>query len=699
MGLVRQICCVLLAARTASPLAAPRSGAPLSRPAVFLGSILTLATRTRAAHVPSLGHTSALAVALRVTQTRASPRVAALALAVPRARPALALAVSPVRAYKASLALALARVRSSVADDGSLPLVERFADLVTYGDEGDGSCPGDAFDDAALAVAREFVLGGGGADGDESCSGEYDDYTDVDAFGAFRAAAAAAAGVEKATALAIVLLVIEHGAAPFDDPEVVALCRALAPEARESLVSSLEEYFGDFYETAAVELGALRYALLSTEERRAAVAEMAATRPYGEALPEEASLLLERLGAGGLFEADDDSVELWIDVVFFLLVFGVLCALSAALRRACSLAHRSRRPQADRQADDAVARLLAEDDRERKARLKRTGRAPRARSPRPVIPTRSPSPSLTASDASSSEAEMPDLPLRNGKPSRPAARPKTARDASGSKRGGPLRTKKKAAEASKLAEEKKPSRRARAREKSAQKAAAAAAIAATAPPPPITTPLVVQPQPLKPQPVTPLQDARPPPASVWASPDPPHQQVLPVQPPFQQLPPGFNDSYSSPEASRLHSPQQPLRQMHPPPVLVAAARVKVMPVPANCGDDLLAEAFARYGSSVVGARVVFDRVAPYGYVDFATRSAAVAAAFQTHGSELFGMHSVSCIVVSNTARDRAGSQDRVLLNSAEAREVRDNAEASDLRADAPTFGTYDPMEALARGFA
>ena len=61
--------------------------------------------------------------------------------------------------------------------------------------------------------------------------------------------------------------------------------------------------------------------------RRAAVAEMAAARPYGEALPEEATMLLERLGAGGLFEADDDSVELWIDVVFFLLVFGVLCAL------------------------------------------------------------------------------------------------------------------------------------------------------------------------------------------------------------------------------------------------------------------------------------------------------------------------------------------------------------------------------------
>ena len=58
------------------------------------------------------------------------------------------------------------------------------------------------------------------------------------------------------------------------DGEVVALCRSLDPEARESLVSSLEEYFGDFYDTAAVELGALRYALLSTEEKRAAMAEM-----------------------------------------------------------------------------------------------------------------------------------------------------------------------------------------------------------------------------------------------------------------------------------------------------------------------------------------------------------------------------------------------------------------------------------------
>ncbi|CAH0365807.1 unnamed protein product [Pelagomonas calceolata] len=662
---------LLLAARCVSPLAAPRGHAQISRPAAILSTIVTLATRSRAARVPSVGHTSALALALRTTQTRAAPHL--------------------------STAVALATVLPVGADDAAaLPLVERFADLVTYGDEGDGSCPGDSFDDAALAVAREFVLGGGGGD-DESCSGDYEDYGDVDAFGAFRAAAAAAAGVEKATALAIVLLVIEHGAAPFDDPEVVALCRALAPEARESLVSSLEEYFGDFYETAAVELGALRYALLSTEERRAAVAEMAAARPYGEALPEEATMLLERLGAGGLFEADDDSVELWIDVVFFLLVFGVLCALSAALRRACSLANRSRRPQADRQADDAVARLLAEDDRERKARLKRTGRTPRGRSPRAKpngssVPTttRSPSPSATASDASSSEAEMPDLPLRGGKPSRPAARPKSARDASGSKRGGPLKPKKVPKEVPKATEEKKPSRRARAREKSAQKAAAAAAAAATQPPPP---PVAPAPQPVQP-PITPHVA---PPASVWASPDPPPPP--PQRQPFQ--PPGFDSSYSSPEASRL--PSLPVVAPHPPPSLVtAAARVKVMPVPPNCGDDLLAEAFARYGSSVVGARVVFDRVAPYGYVDFATRSAAVAAAFQTHGAELFsGGGSVSCIVVSNTAtRDRAGSLDGgVRLNPLEAREVQSNALASDLRADAPTFGAYDPMESLARGFA
>ena len=688
---------LLLAANApcVSPLAAPRGHAQISRPAALLSTIVTLATRSRAARVPSVGHTSALALALRTTQTRASRSVASLALAA--AAPTRAAPRAALAPLKASLGLLAAAPLATKADDAAaLPLVERFADLVTYGDEGDGSCPGDSFDDAALAVAREFVLGGGGGD-DESCSGDYEDYGDVDAFGAFRAAAAAAAGVEKATALAIVLLVIEHGAAPFDDPEVVALCRALAPEARESLVSSLEEYFGDFYETAAVELGALRYALLSTEERRAAVAEMAAARPYGEALPEEATMLLERLGAGGLFEADDDSVELWIDVVFFLLVFGVLCALSAALRRACSLANRSRRPQADRQADDAVARLLAEDDRERKARLKRTGRTPRGRSPRAKpngssVPTttRSPSPSATASDASSSEAEMPDLPLRGGKPSRPAARPKSARDASGSKRGGPLKPKKVPKEVPKATEEKKPSRRARAREKSAQKAAAAAAAAATQPPPP---PVAPAPQPVQP-PITPHVA---PPASVWASPDPPPPP--PQRQPFQ--PPGFDSSYSSPEASRL--PSLPVVAPHPPPSLVtAAARVKVMPVPPNCGDDLLAEAFARYGSSVVGARVVFDRVAPYGYVDFATRSAAVAAAFQTHGAELFsGGGSVSCIVVSNTAtRDRAGSMDGgVRLNPLEAREVQSNALASDLRADAPTFGAYDPMESLARGFA
>ena len=80
----------------------------------------------------------------------------------------------------------------------------------------------------------------------------------------------------------------------------------------------------------------------------------------------------------------------------------------------------------------------------------------------------------------------------------------------------------------------------------------------------------------------------------------------------------------------------------------------------------------------------------------------LAAAFQTHGAELFsGGGSVSCIVVSNTAtRDRAGSMDGgVRLNPLEAREVQSNALASDLRADAPTFGAYDPMESLARGFA
>ena len=67
-------------------------------------------------------------------------RVASLALA----------AAAPTRAApRAALApgVALRRVRSATkADDAAaLPLVERFADLVTYGDEGDGSCPGDSF--------------------------------------------------------------------------------------------------------------------------------------------------------------------------------------------------------------------------------------------------------------------------------------------------------------------------------------------------------------------------------------------------------------------------------------------------------------------------------------------------------------------------------------------------------------------------
>ena len=159
---------LLAAARTpcVSPLAAPRVS-HVSRPAALLSTVVALATRSRAARVPSVGHTSALALALRTTQTRAAPHL--------------------------GTAVALATVLPVGADDAAaLPLVERFADLVTYGDEGDGSCPGDSFDDAALAVAREFVLGGGGGD-DESCSGDYEDYGDVDAFGAFRAAAAAAA--------------------------------------------------------------------------------------------------------------------------------------------------------------------------------------------------------------------------------------------------------------------------------------------------------------------------------------------------------------------------------------------------------------------------------------------------------------------------------------------------------------------------
>lgn len=168
-----------------------------------------------------------------------------------------------------------------------------------------------AYDDTALAVAREFV-------------DELDECVDEDAYGAFRAAAGSAAGVEKATALAIVLLVIEHGAAPFDDPEVVALCRSLDRAGRESLVASLEEYFGDFYETAAVELGSLRYAL----------------------------------------EEEPEDVDLWVDIVFFLVVFGVACGLSALLRRLFKFAVKDAKPVKKRRKKHKKPQLVVSSDSE-----------------------------------------------------------------------------------------------------------------------------------------------------------------------------------------------------------------------------------------------------------------------------------------------------------------------------------------------
>ena len=76
---------LLLAAARApcvSPLAAPRGHAQISRPAALLSTIVTLATRSRAARVPTVGHTSALALALRTTQMRAAPHLGtAVALA------------------------------------------------------------------------------------------------------------------------------------------------------------------------------------------------------------------------------------------------------------------------------------------------------------------------------------------------------------------------------------------------------------------------------------------------------------------------------------------------------------------------------------------------------------------------------------------------------------------------------------------
>ena len=512
--------------------------------------------------------------------------------------------------------------------------------------------------DAALAVAREFVLSNAG-DGAESCGAGGDDYGDVDAYGAFRAAASAAAGVEKATALAIVLLVIEHGAAPFDDPEVVALCRSLDPDARESLVSSLEEYFGDFYDSAAVELGALRYALLSNEEKRAAMAEMSA---HGyDALPEEASFLLERLGGGGFFE-DDDVVELWIDVLFFLLVFGALCALSAMLRRAYSLAARARALRASER-EEAREKEAAE---ERASRRRRRGEArsgakkppPRPRPKSPERPGDDAAPSSASSSSSSSDDDAPEANgfgaaaaaprHRNGgaaaRGGRPKAKAREAARAAPAAPPTPRADKKKAPKGEPKAAE----RRSRGDERRAKAQQRADRDKASSPRPP--------------QPA-----AAPAPASrvnAWAAPDPPR--------PPPQTAPGLGSPPAAPRSPRGVAPRAAPR---PPDV---AASVKVLPVPPGAtGGDLVA-AFARYGG-VLGARVDRGGVA---YVDFATRNCAVAAAFDAHGRPLFaGGDAVSCIV-----RERSNSLDGPPPPAFPAFGGFGDGVQSDLRADAPAFG-------------
>ena len=109
------------------------------------------------------------------------------------------------------------------------------------------------------------------------------------------------------------------------------------------MVAAISQHIAAMEESAPggrARIDGVPYALLSNEEKRAAMAEMSA---HGyDALPEEASFLLERLGGGGFFE-DDDVVELWIDVLFFLLVFGALCALSGRSGRSGAQSARAAR--------------------------------------------------------------------------------------------------------------------------------------------------------------------------------------------------------------------------------------------------------------------------------------------------------------------------------------------------------------------
>ncbi|KAJ1450862.1 hypothetical protein M885DRAFT_531297 [Pelagophyceae sp. CCMP2097] len=568
-------------------------------------------------------------------------------------------------------------------------------------------------DDAALAVAREFVLQNGGYAHDESCSAQDDDLdgfgaSDLDgfdAFGAFRAAAGAAAGVEKATALAIVLLVIEHGAAPFDDPEVVSLCRALDGDARESLLASLDEYFGDFYDTASLELNALRALLGKAGARGDALLWRSAWGADGD----DPSYLMEQLAR---FD-DDDVIELWIDVVFGLLVFGIACLVSAAARRAYRAAapedarpaarpcpapkargarqaddeHKPHKPQsrtkpphhakpaaANGAAKDAAATLANPQGKSSSA----ARRERRKKTQRGTKPLAANADADAADDASAEPAPVEEPPTQESPT--PTAAPLTAAPGDGpsswilvdeaepavddadARRNGadddadallvdPLLALGAEARAAAHGEATRLDQAfARGDADSAELPDHAdKALSSSGP-------------------VARRAEASPAGAA----------RGLPSAPPgradradvTRQAPADSLWNAAAAPWEQRDSPRRPLDGLAldglvPPrpasPDSSVAASIKVLPLPRTVDEAALRAAFERYGG-VVGARVFRDADPPHGYVDFADRSAAVAAAFDAHGRDdlFFENERVACIV-----RERAvhANDSRSLLRS------------------------------------
>lgn len=461
---------------------------------------------------------------------------------------------------------------------------------------GDTLCGGHApLDDedptTLLEMGHRFVLD----DPDGSCDNDdaHELLEEADAYSAFRAAAAAAAGVEKATALAIVLLVIEHGAAPFDDPEVVALCRALDRESRESLVRSLEDYFGDFYDTASLELGSLRYALLHDDDE--------------DVLFEPALL--------------DEDVELWIDVLFFLVVFGAACALSAALRTFYRLA--SAHPHtSDKLTHPAVKATSRRRTKQRK-KVVLTSLGASKSDPPTSPPTASSTPNGDDNRKQEHESDDDDEEDIVPAPTAAAARsvPQQAQPQRWKKAHRPHHHKeyRSLSKDGALSDDTTPSTTA-----IAVVSEASAAAAGHHPSP--------QPQ----RALTPPRRKKPaPPAST-------PQARRPID-------------FASSKVDRRSFAEAALGTAKPtePPPSIVAASVKVVPLPPDVCDEDLRARFARYGG-VVGARVFGDADPPHGFVDFECRADAVAAAFDAHGRSLFvdsDFGRVACIVRERALSD------------------------------------------------